>query len=107
LIFNCNLLLELNQLDCKLADWEIAMIEVGTFEMKNHLSALLARVEGGEEIMVTRRGKPVALITQPDGQKRFNRDAAIKAAKELGELSKGCFLGKDITLKDLINDGRR
>ena len=35
-------------------------MKVGTFEAKNKLSALLERVEKGEVIQITRRGKPVA-----------------------------------------------
>jgi len=42
------------------------MAEVGTFEAKNRLGALLDRVEHGEEIVITRRGKPVAKLV-PDG----------------------------------------
>ena len=38
------------------------MYEIGTFEAKNKLSALLERVERGEEILITRRGKPVAML---------------------------------------------
>jgi prevent-host-death family protein len=36
--------------------------EVGAFEAKNTLGALLDRVEGGEEIVITRHGKPVARL---------------------------------------------
>lgn len=36
--------------------------EIGAFEAKNKLSALLNRVEAGEEIVITRRGKPVARL---------------------------------------------
>jgi prevent-host-death family protein len=32
------------------------MAEIGAFEAKNTLSALLDRVERGEEILITRRG---------------------------------------------------
>lgn len=35
-------------------------MQVGTFEAKNKLSALLERVERGEVIRITRRGKPIA-----------------------------------------------
>jgi prevent-host-death family protein len=36
--------------------------EVGAFEAKNTLSALLNQVEAGEEVIITRRGKPVARL---------------------------------------------
>lgn len=32
-------------------------------EAKAHLSELLARVEGGEELVITRRGRPVANLS--------------------------------------------
>jgi len=35
---------------------------VGAFDAKTHLSALLDRVERGEEVVITRRGKPVARL---------------------------------------------
>ena len=38
------------------------MHEVGAFEAKNRLGALLDQVERGEEIVITRRGKPVAKL---------------------------------------------
>ncbi|MBA3591549.1 type II toxin-antitoxin system Phd/YefM family antitoxin [Methylibium sp.] len=38
---------------------------VGAFEAKTHLSALLERVERGEEIVITRHGRPVARLVPP------------------------------------------
>lgn len=38
------------------------MSVVGVHEAKTHLSALLARVEAGEEIVVARGSKPIAKI---------------------------------------------
>lgn len=35
---------------------------IGAFEAKTHLSALLDRVERGEELTITRRGVPVARL---------------------------------------------
>lgn len=35
---------------------------VGAFEAKTHLAALLDRVERGEEIVITRRGRAVARL---------------------------------------------
>ena len=54
------------------------MTEVGAFEAKNTLGHLLERVSKGEEITISRRGKPVARLVpvnaRPDSQKA--RDAA-------------------------------
>ena len=40
----------------------MVMNEVGAFEAKNTLGTLLDRVERGEEIVITRHGKPVARL---------------------------------------------
>lgn len=37
--------------------------EAGVRDVKNHLSAYLARVRDGEEIVITDRGRPVARLT--------------------------------------------
>jgi len=44
---------------------------VGVHEAKTQLSKLLARVAGGEEIAITRRGEEVArLVPSPAGRRR-------------------------------------
>jgi len=40
------------------------MIHAGIKEVKNNLSQLLARVKAGEEILITKRGKPIARIVK-------------------------------------------
>ena len=79
------------------------MDQVGAFEAKNRLGSLLDRVEQGEEIVITRRGKPVAKLVPagPDFDK-----AKVKLAIEgLLEASRGLSPGGP-KIKDLINEGR-
>lgn len=38
------------------------MVEVNVHEAKTHLSRLLARVAAGEEVLISRAGKPVARL---------------------------------------------
>ena len=38
------------------------MDEIGSFDAKNKLSELLTKAERGEEIVITRRGRPVAKL---------------------------------------------
>ncbi len=40
------------------------MIHAGIKEVKNNLSRLLAQVKAGEEILITKRGKPIARIVK-------------------------------------------
>lgn len=42
---------------------------VGVHEAKTHLSRLLERVEAGEEIVIERRGRPVARLSAIDPTK--------------------------------------
>lgn len=57
------------------------MQEIGAFEAKNTLGALLDRVESGEEIIITRHGKPVAKLVPSGGG--VNREQARAAAQRL------------------------
>jgi len=57
------------------------MQEVGAFEAKNTLGTLLDRVEQGEEIVITRHGKPVARLVPNEG--RIDRSAAQAAASRI------------------------
>lgn len=45
------------------------MENISVAEAKAHLSELLDRVESGEELVITRRGKPVARISAVAPQK--------------------------------------
>ena len=55
------------------------MQEIGAFEAQNTLGALLDRVERGEEIIISRRGKPVARLV-PSGSGIDLADARAAAA---------------------------
>jgi prevent-host-death family protein len=55
------------------------MQEIGAFEAKNKLAALLDRVERGEEIVITRHGKAVArLVPNVQGIDQSQTRAAIE-----------------------------
>ena len=65
------------------------MTEIGAFEAKNKLSELLDRAEHGEEVIITRRGRPVAKLVPlaPSTDEERSRRAAerIRArAKQFG-----------------------
>ena len=79
------------------------MREIGAFEAKKRLGALLDQVERGEEIVITRRGKPVAKLV-PAGP-GFDRVKARQTIAGLLEASRGITLG-GLKIKDLISEGR-
>ena len=57
------------------------MQEIGAFEAKNTLGSLLDRVERGEEIVITRHGKPVARLVASSGG--FDHARAQAAAERI------------------------
>ncbi len=80
------------------------MTEVGAYEAKTHLSELLDRVEAGERITITRHGKPVAALTPVLGAPDRTVDEAIDGL--LAIRAEHC-LGSDLSVRDLIDDGRK
>jgi prevent-host-death family protein len=82
---------------------EKCMREIGSFEAKNKLSALLDQVERGAEIVITRHGKAVAKLVP--AELGFDHKKAKRAADGLREASKGIRLS-GLKIKDLINEGR-
>lgn len=78
------------------------MITVGAFEAKTHLSALLDRVARGEEVLITKHGKPVARLVPENTIDRARVGAAISRLKEL---AKGCRLD-GVSVRELRDEGR-
>lgn len=67
------------------------MNEVGLFDAKNKLSELVERAERGEEIVITRRGKPVAKLSAITPVR--DREKARRAVEGIRELAKKMNLG--------------
>jgi len=55
-------------------------MEIAVRELKNHLSKYLHRVQSGEELVVTSRGKPVARLMPPLEEKQapMSEEEALK-----------------------------
>lgn len=79
------------------------MREIGAFEAKSKLGTLLDWVANGEEVLITRRGKPVARLVP--AETGFDHAKARRAAEGIRARSVGVTLG-GIKIKDLINEGR-
>ena len=80
------------------------MREVGAFEAKTHLSALLDEVARGEIIIITRRGRPVARLTAPEAP---DREAAVVAAETLRDLRKRIGWATTDDILKMRDEGRR
>lgn len=57
------------------------MKEIGAFDAKTKLGALLDLVERGEEVLITRRGKPVAKLVPSTSRPDVN--VAAEAAQRI------------------------
>ena len=79
------------------------MRTVGMYEAKTHFSQLVDEVEHGETIMITRHGQVVARLVPAPETRTTDTEAVIAA---LRELRRGVTLG-DLTIRDLIEEGRR
>ncbi len=79
------------------------MDSIGAFEAKTHFSSLLERVEKGEEITITRHGRPVARLVPV--QQRDN-EAIKRAMDDIIRIRNRSRL-RGLKIKDLISKGRR
>lgn len=79
------------------------MKEVGTFEAKTHLSALLDEVISGVEVVITRRGIAIARLVPANAARRGATGDAIARAKAF---AKHQTLGQ-LSWKKLRDEGRR
>ena len=79
------------------------MKTIGAFEAKNRLSELLDAVENGEEIMITKHGRPVAKLVPVE---KFDRARAREAAEWLIRTRKERSLG-GLSIVDMIKQGRK
>lgn len=73
-------------------------------DANQHLSRYVEAVERGEEIIITRRGKPVAKITRIVTAQRLT--AAQKAIRErmLTRMRKGYHLGGRVPSRELLHE---
>jgi prevent-host-death family protein len=81
------------------------MKSFGTFEAKTQFSRILNLVEDGEEVEITRHGRPVAKVV-PIKRRRPTREELERIAAELDAFREAHPLG-DLTIKELIEEGRR
>ena len=84
------------------------MTTVGSFEAKTKLAELLDKVEAGETVTITRRGKAVAKLVPAaaDAEERARRRAFIEEVKrKRSGWDRGAKPGA--TIADLIKAGRR
>jgi len=76
--------------------------DIGAYEAKTHLPALLERVARGERFTITKHGRPIARLVPVA---RTSPDRRREAIERLKVFADGRAL--DVPVKQLINQGRR
>jgi prevent-host-death family protein len=79
------------------------MRTIGAYEAKTHLPRLLDEVEKGERIMITKHGRPVAVLVPPGAAPALDPEALMERMREF---RKGNRL-EGVTIRELIDEGRR
>ncbi len=83
------------------------MREVGAFEAKNTLGALLDLVQQGEQVLITRHGKPVArLVPEAAVRDRSAAKAAVERIRAQNHMRTSDRISVD-EWKSFIEEGRR
>lgn len=82
-------------------------IVVGAFEAKTKLAELLDKVEAGETVTITRRGKPVAqlVLVKPEGEQERMRNLIEEIKRTRVGRDRGA--GPGTTIRELIRAGRK
>lgn len=80
--------------------------QFGAFEAKTHFSEILRDVIKGEEFIITKHGVKVAMII-PFTQQEKSVNPVKKSIMSLKKLRKGVTLGKKLTVKKMMEEGRK
>lgn len=81
------------------------MTSVGSYEAKTRLPQLLARVMRGEKIVITKHGRPVAMLV-PAPPKHRDVKQVVKEMLHFRD-TEGPTLAGTATIRELIDEGRR
>jgi prevent-host-death family protein len=80
------------------------MTTIGFYEARTRLSELLDQVARGKQILITRHGKPAAVLGPAPAAAEPDVTEVIAAMKAL---RRGNRLGRGLSARDLIDEGRR
>ncbi|HEY6424622.1 MAG TPA: type II toxin-antitoxin system prevent-host-death family antitoxin [Pseudonocardiaceae bacterium] len=62
------------------------MFQLSVSEVRATLPEVLDRVADGEEITITRHGRPVAVVVRPDALRTRRGEAVISQGRRVGDL---------------------
>lgn len=78
-------------------------MDVGIYEAKSKLSQLVEKAEAGEEVILTRRGRPVAKIVNVAPATKHNRALLLR---EIRALARRVRIPKRVSIREIVAEGR-
>jgi prevent-host-death family protein len=78
------------------------MDRIGIYDAKAKLSQLVEEVKAGGEVVITKRGKPVARLVAPEGPRK---SSPARAAKRIRALCERLNI-RGVKIRELIEQGR-
>jgi len=78
-------------------------VDVGIYEAKSKLSQLVEKAEAGEEVILTRRGRPVAKIVNVAPATKHNRALLLR---EIRALARRVRIPKRVSIREIVAEGR-
>jgi prevent-host-death family protein len=82
-------------------------VVVGAFEAKTKLAELLDKVEAGESVTITRRGKAVARLVAIRSDDERSRLRVLVEEIKRSRVGRGKPAGPGTTIPELVKAGRR
>jgi prevent-host-death family protein len=81
------------------------MTSIGFYEARTHLSQLLDQVARGKKVLITRHGKPAAVLGPPPAEEKRDVKQVIEEFKAYST-RQGRTLG-GLSTREMIEEGRR
>lgn len=78
-------------------------MDVGIYEAKSRLSQLVEKAEAGEEVVLTRHGRPVAKIVNVAPASQPSRKAILR---EILALARRVRIPRKVSIAELVSEGR-
>lgn len=81
------------------------MESIGIYEAKSRLSELVEKAESGQEVVITRRGRPVVKLVRAKRRREEIDSDRSALIDEIIAFSRTCKAGR-VNLRKLIAEGR-
>ena len=83
----------------------MSVISIGAYEAKTKLPDLLRKVQAGQEVVISVRGRAVAMLT-PAMTDESRRQQAAASMAEFMRAQQARGAGEGLNLRELLEDGR-